>query len=127
MKWNAYVGIIVAPVLTILFIWLPFGFELNGLFEEWIILDLFRTHGLFFFATHSSPLPDQSLRPLTILPHAIAYWMEMNLVILLGQFCVRQGIMLVPSAIKLCEQLSNILLKNDNFLVFFFQASACDN
>jgi len=78
MKWNAYVGIIVAPVLTILFIWLPFGFEMNGLFEEWIILDLFRTHGLFFFATHSSPLPDQSLRPLTILPHAIAYWMNPN-------------------------------------------------
>lgn len=119
MKWNAYVGIIVAPVLTILFIWFPFGFELNGLVEEWIILDLFRTHGIFFFATHSLPLPHQSLRPLTILPHAIAYWMEMNLVILLGQFCVRQGIMLVPSAIKLCEQLSNILLKNEIFFSVF--------
>lgn len=78
MKWNAWVGIIVAPALTILFIWLPFGFDLSGLVEEWIILDLFRTHGLFFFATPSSPLPDQSLRPLTILPHAIAYWMDPN-------------------------------------------------
>ena len=78
MKWNAWVGIIVAPALTILFIWLPFGFELCGLVEEWIILDLFRTHGIFFFATHSSPLPHHSLRPLTILPHAIAYWMDSN-------------------------------------------------
>lgn len=78
MKWNAWIGIIAAPALTILFIWLPFGFELGGLVEEWIILDLFQTHGLFFFATHSSPLPHHSLRPLTILPHAIAYWMDSN-------------------------------------------------
>jgi len=117
----------VASVLKILFIWLPFCFELNGLVEEWIIFDLFSHLWAFLFRNPFPSIASSKFKATNNPAHAIAYWMEMNSVILLGQFCVRQGIMLVPSAIKLCEQLSNILLKNDNFFVFFFQASACDN
>lgn len=78
MKIPAWSSIILAPLATVAFIWMPFGFELGGLIEEWIILDLFTKHGVFFFTTPSSPLPDQSLRPLTIIPHAISYWLDSN-------------------------------------------------
>jgi hypothetical protein len=66
----------VIPALTVTALWLPFGFSLGGLIEEWDVLALFARHGLFFIADGSSPLAAHSARPLTILPHAIAFWLD---------------------------------------------------
>ena len=78
MKIQAWLLLILGPLVTVAFIWMPFGFEMSGLIEEWTVLDLFTNQGLFFFATPSSPLPHHSLRPLTIFPHAISYWLDSN-------------------------------------------------
>ena len=78
MTIQAWLLLILGPLVTVAFIWMPFGFEMSGLIEEWIILDLFTNYGLFFLTTPSSPLPDQSLRPLTLIPHAISYWLDSN-------------------------------------------------
>lgn len=74
-RWCAH---IIPAALIILILWLPFGFALTGLVEEWGVIGLFVKHGIFFVADPSSPLPLHSLRPLTILPHAIAYWLDNN-------------------------------------------------
>jgi len=59
--------------LACLMLWLPFGFGLTAVLEEWGVLSLFTTHGTLFFAGGDSPLAAQRLRPLTVAPHAILY------------------------------------------------------
>jgi hypothetical protein len=67
----------ILPVaILVLALWLPYGFSLIGLIEEWGLLGSFTTHGLFFVADTSSPLAAHALRPLTILPQAIAYYLD---------------------------------------------------
>jgi hypothetical protein len=56
--------------------WLPFGFSLTGVLEEWGVIGLFSRHGVFFITDLTSPLPAHALRPLTIFPHALAYWLD---------------------------------------------------
>jgi len=73
---NALLLIIITTCLVTFAIWLPFGFSLTALIEEWSILGLFTTHGLFFIANTSGPLAAHALRPLTIFPHALAYWLD---------------------------------------------------
>lgn len=74
-RWLAH---IVPAALVVLILWLPFGFALTGLIEEWGVLGLFIKHGVFFFADTSSPLAPHALRPLTIFPHALAFWLDSN-------------------------------------------------
>lgn len=62
--------------LLVFALWLPFGFALTGLIEEWGVLGLFTTQGLFFIADPSSPLAAHALRPLTIFPQAVAYYLD---------------------------------------------------
>jgi hypothetical protein len=62
-----------AAVIVVLLIWLPFGFQLGGLIEEWGVLGLFTQHGVFLFAGPHSPLPTHRLRPFTVLPHALGF------------------------------------------------------
>lgn len=69
---------VLPAAMTVLILWLPFGFALTGLLEEWGVLGLFVNNGLFFFTGSSSPLAPHALRPLTILPQAIAYWLDSN-------------------------------------------------
>ena len=59
-------------------IWLPFGFNLIGLIEEWSILGLFTNHGLFFIVDTTGPLAGHALRPLTVFPQAVAYFLDPN-------------------------------------------------
>ncbi|WP_207263554.1 hypothetical protein [Pseudomonas sp. GW101-3H06] len=67
----------ILPVAILVFaLWLPFGFSLIGLIEEWGLLGSFTTNGLFFLTDTSSPLAAHALRPLTILPQAIAYYLD---------------------------------------------------
>lgn len=71
--WMAHTIPVAALVLAL---WLPFGFSLTGLIEEWGLLGIFTTHGIFFLTDTSSPLAAHALRPLTILPQAIAYYLD---------------------------------------------------
>lgn len=64
--------------LVCLVIWLPFGLRLMGVLEEWDVLTQFTKHGLFFFVGSDTPLAAHRLRPLTIFPHAVAYWLDPN-------------------------------------------------
>jgi hypothetical protein len=69
---------VLPAAMTVLILWLPFGFALTGLLEEWGVLGLFVKNGVFFFTGSTSPLAPHALRPLTILPHAVAYWLDSN-------------------------------------------------
>jgi hypothetical protein len=67
----------ILPVaILVLALWLPFGYSLIGLIEEWGVLGLFTTYGQFFIANTTGPLAAHALRPLTILPQAIAYYLD---------------------------------------------------
>ncbi len=63
----------IAAIVLVLFMWLPFGFQLGGLIEEWGVLGLFTEHGSFLFAGPDSPLAAHRLRPFTVLPHALGF------------------------------------------------------
>ena len=66
--------------LVVFLIWLPFGFTLIGLIEEWGALGLFTNNGLFFIVDLNTPLPltVHATRPLTLFPHALAYYLDPN-------------------------------------------------
>lgn len=74
-RWLVH---ILPATVVIFLLWLPFGFALTGLIEEWGVLGLFVQHGVFFLADTSSPLPLHAMRPLTALPHAVAFWLDNN-------------------------------------------------
>lgn len=69
--------LIIVPALAVIALWLPFGFFLGGLIEEWGILALFTKYGPQFFA-NSDHLAAHLARPLTIFPHALAYVLDPN-------------------------------------------------
>jgi hypothetical protein len=62
-----------APAAVLLLLWLPFGFRMIGLIEEWDLLDLFTTHGLFFYTHLDGPLAPHALRPLMPFSFALAH------------------------------------------------------
>ncbi len=69
---------IIPSLIMVVAIWLPFGFSLTGLIEEWGVLGLFTQNGLFFVVTPTTPFALHAMRPLTIFPHAIAYLLDPN-------------------------------------------------
>ena len=69
---------LIPQILVVVLIWLPFGFGLHGLVEEWDILGRFSQNGVFFWSGIQSSMAAHALRPLTILPHAIAYILDPN-------------------------------------------------
>ncbi|RON53523.1 hypothetical protein [Pseudomonas frederiksbergensis] len=75
LNWLAHLG---PALLTVMFMWLPFGFALTGLLEEWGVIGLFSRIGVFFLTDVSSAMPAHALRPLTIFPHALAYFLDSN-------------------------------------------------
>lgn len=77
-KKLTWFGHLVPALLIVFFIWLPFGFALTGLLEEWGVIGLFSKVGVFFLTDAGSAMPVHALRPLTILPHAIAYSLDPN-------------------------------------------------
>lgn len=70
--------ILLPSALIVFLIWLPFGFALTGLIEEWGALGIFTRSGLFWLALPSSPLAAHALRPLTSFPHALSYFLDPN-------------------------------------------------
>lgn len=57
-------------------LWLPFGFSITGLIEEWDLLGLFVKDGPFFFVHLDGPLAARGLRPLMPLSFAIAHLLD---------------------------------------------------
>lgn len=53
-------------------IWLPFGFEMGGLIEEWGLLGLYSKHGHFYLSGREGLLPSLAMRPLTFLIPGLA-------------------------------------------------------
>jgi len=75
---NLILALTVISSLLIFGLWLPFGFHLIGLIEEWGVLGLYTQYGVFFISDPSSPLAYHSLRPLIFFPHAIAHFLDLN-------------------------------------------------
>ncbi len=59
-------------------IWLPFGFSLMGLVEEWGFLDHYANQDLFFIINSSGPIATHAFRPLMIFFHSLAYLLDPN-------------------------------------------------
>lgn len=75
MRRNRFSFVLPSAVLVLL-LWLPFGFSLHGLIEEWGVLGLFTNTGPVLFVKSHSVLDAHRLRPLTVFPHAIGYLLD---------------------------------------------------
>ena len=69
---------IVPSLLLVGLLWLPFGFSIGALIEEWDVLAIFNSVGVFFWADGDTPLALHRLRPLTVAPQALGYWLDPN-------------------------------------------------
>lgn len=77
--WCRRWGFLVLPcALMVALLWLPFGFSITGLIEEWDVLALFTLRDAFVWVSPDGPLTAHRLRPLTVAPHAIGYLLDPN-------------------------------------------------
>lgn len=65
--------LVLPALLTLVLLWLPFGFGMGGLIEEWGLLGLFNTHGPLPVAWIHGPLALHALRPLMPLTFQLGY------------------------------------------------------
>jgi hypothetical protein len=73
---QVYQFYFVLGVFLLLALWLPFGFVMGGLIEEWGLLGLYAQLGHFFFVGTDTILPSLAMRPFTFLMPAIAYRLD---------------------------------------------------
>lgn len=77
MSYNATLRILAlaafAAALTLALIWVPHGMTMLGVIEEWGLLGVFEEHGPIFLAAPDTPFSALKLRPLNIMPQALAY------------------------------------------------------
>lgn len=66
-------SLLLPTCLTLLLLWLPFGFGMTGHIEEWGLLGLFTTHGALPVAWSDGPLGAHAVRPLMPLTFWIAH------------------------------------------------------
>lgn len=72
-------GFLIIPcALMLALLWLPFGFSITGIIEEWDVLALFTLHEPFVWVSPDGPLAMHRLRPLTVAPHAIGFLLDPN-------------------------------------------------
>ncbi len=78
MKLNrrTWLALILPPAVAVVLLWLPFGFSLHGLIEEWDVLSVFTNSGPVLFVQPHSLLEAHRLRPLTVFPHALGYMLN---------------------------------------------------
>jgi hypothetical protein len=72
---RTVVAVLLLPALTVAALWIPFGFSLGGLVEEWGFLELFARKGVFYLISEAT-LPAQQARPLHVLPQAVAFTLD---------------------------------------------------
>jgi hypothetical protein len=65
--------LVVPSLLTLVLLWLPFGFGAGGLIEEWGLLGLFNTYGPLPLAWIDGPLAPHSVRPLMPFTFLLGY------------------------------------------------------
>jgi len=69
-----HASVLLLPSLAIVVaLWLPFGFSMGGLVEEWDLLGLFTEHGPFLMIHMDGPLPAHAIRPFMPLSFALSY------------------------------------------------------
>ena len=73
---NRWGFVFLPAAIALALLWLPFGFSIIGLIEEWDVLGLFTLYDPFFWVTSDGPLAAHRLRPLTVAPHALAYMLD---------------------------------------------------
>lgn len=66
-------ALVVPSLLTLVLLWLPFGFGMGGLIEEWGLLGLFNTHGPLAVAWIDGPLALHAVRPLMPFTFLLGY------------------------------------------------------
>lgn len=73
---RPWLGYALPPALAVLLLWLPFGFSLHALIEEWGVLEIFQTSGPVWFVKLNSVLEAHRIRPLTVFPHTLGYVLD---------------------------------------------------
>lgn len=70
----------ITSIFIMIVLWLPFGFSLSGLIEEWGVLgSTIQTGYLFVIDTHSpEAYGSQALRPLLYFAYSLAYFLDPN-------------------------------------------------
>ena len=76
LKRISWLGWALPSAAVVLLLWLPFGFSLHGLIEEWDVLGTFTISGPVLFVTPHSFFEVHRLRPLTVFPHALGYLLD---------------------------------------------------
>jgi hypothetical protein len=80
VRWRrgfAGAAALLLPSVAILAaLWLPFGFSMTGLIEEWDLLGLFTIYGPFAIARFDGPLAPHAMRPLMPLSFVAAYLID---------------------------------------------------
>ena len=71
--FNRACVLLLPSLAIVLALWLPFGFSMGGLVEEWDLLGLFTEHGPFLMVHLDGPLPAHAIRPLMPLSFALSY------------------------------------------------------
>jgi len=74
-RWSF---LVLPCAIMVALLWLPFGFSITGLIEEWDVLALFTLREPFIWVSPDGPLAPHRLRPLTVAPHAIGYLLDPN-------------------------------------------------
>lgn len=71
--FNRVCVLLLPSLAIVLALWLPFGFSMGGLVEEWDLLGLFTEHGPFLMVHLDGPLPAHAIRPFMPLSFALSY------------------------------------------------------
>jgi len=72
-------SLLLLPSLALIaLLWLPFGFHMGGLIEEWGLLGLYTQAGPFFFAGAHSLMPQHQMRPIMTTLWAAAFAVDPN-------------------------------------------------
>jgi len=69
---------LLCSVIVTALLWLPFGFHLGGVIEEWGFQSCFDQNGAVFVCDAGSPIPAMQMRPLVLSPYALAYVCDPN-------------------------------------------------
>lgn len=75
-KFSCAVSCILLSGLVAVAMWLPFGFEMGAVIEEWGFFGLYVKDEHFFVAGLERYRPDLAMRPLTFTMMALANWLE---------------------------------------------------
>lgn len=76
-RLDAPLSLLLWPTLVVIvFLWLPFGWHMGPLIEEWGVLGLYAGHGVFYFAGADSLMAPHQMRPIMTTLWGIAYRLD---------------------------------------------------